>query len=58
MPIPREILLAGAREDLERATDPEERARIKRRIRALEASKEEYPSDYAPPGEDWLSREG
>ena len=51
-------MLLGARADLERATDPRERARIKRRIRKPEASKGEYPSDYAPPGEDWLSREG
>ena len=51
-------MLLRARGDLERATDPEERERIKRRIRALEASTDEYPSDYAPPGGDWLSREG
>ena len=57
MPIPRELMLLGARSILERATDPK-RARIKRRIRKLEASKDEYPSDYAPPGEDWLSHEG
>ena len=57
MPIPLELVLLAARADPEHATDPRDRERIKRRVRKPEASKDEYPSDYAPPSEDWLSRE-
>lgn len=57
-PVPREILILDARAELARDDLPaERRAALERRVRELESSHEEYPSDFAPAGGDWLSEQ-